>query len=130
MKNIKGVEKYSTEYDDIMDTPLKVVKGVYAKTTGCDYSIKIPNYLTSMKEVPVMGGSDGYHPTYTRDLETYLAWHGLKSDNELADYPRHDNTLRLFYKSLSKASDVVLYIGSYVRRIGTDLEYLNKEKVE
>ena len=129
MKTLENIEAWSSAYDHVMDTPLEVVKGVYAKTTKCDYSIKIPNDLTSMKEVAVMGGADGYHPTYTRDLESYLAWHGLKSDMELADYPRNDNTLRLHYKKLVDAEDALLYIKSYVRRIGTDLEYLNKEVV-
>jgi len=45
MKDLKGVEKYSEEYDLIMDLEMQVVANAY-DTEG--YSIKLPNDITGM----------------------------------------------------------------------------------
>ena len=100
-------------YHDIRDIPLKVVKGVASKTYEADWSIKIPNELTDMKERAVMGGADGYHPVYTIVLKEYLIDQGVHYDATGADYPVNGNTMRMYFKKLEDAHVALFFIKRY-----------------
>jgi hypothetical protein len=106
MKTLNNIEKYTTEYDNVMNTPLEVVHGVYDSQWG-EYSIKIPNELTSKTYLETF---DGDQPCYSRDIENKLEELGLSADTTLADYPRHGDTLRLIFKDLDKANASLFFI--------------------
>jgi hypothetical protein len=98
---------------NIRDIPLQVVEGVASKTYKADWSIKIPNELTEMKERAVMGGADGYHPTYSVALEEYLYDQGVTIFDTGADYPVNDNTLRMYFDRLDDAHVALFFIKRY-----------------
>ena len=106
MKTLNNLEKYTTEHDNVMNTPLEVVHGAYDSTWG-EYSIKIPNELTNKS---YMESFDGDQPCYSRDIENELKELGLVADTTLADYPRHGDTLRLIFKDLDKANASLYFI--------------------
>tara|TARA_R100001143_G_C3301107_1_gene105648 strand:+ start:34 stop:393 length:360 start_codon:yes stop_codon:yes gene_type:complete len=109
MKDLKGVEKYSEEYDLIMDLEMQVVANAY-DTEG--YSIKLPNDITGMS---IKRSFDGDCPVYKE-----VAWKvdldclGLRYDSTIADYPRHGNTLRIFYKDIEKAYSSLYFLRQFV----------------
>lgn len=106
MRTLNNVEKYSKTYDEVMNAELEVVHNAYDGRYG-KYSIKLPNSMTGMEYYEF---SSGYkHPDYTKwkSLPEYL-----KSDESLADNPRHNCTKRIFYKSLEKARAALFYIKS------------------
>jgi len=102
---------------DIRDIPLEVVEGVAEKIYNAKYSIKIPNELTHMVEHAVMGGADGYHPTYDKSVKRYLASNDVYADNTGADYPVNGNTLRLYFKTLDKAHVALWLIKKFEKEL-------------
>ena len=106
MKTLNNLEKYTTEHDNIMNTPLEVVQGAYDSNYG-EYSIKIPNELTNKS---YMESFDGDQPCHSADIKDMLKELGLVADTTLADYPRHGDTLRLIFKDLDKANASLYFI--------------------
>ena len=105
MKTLNNVEEYSHKYDEIMNAELELVHNAYDGRYG-EYSIKIPNSMTKMELIEFY---DGDQPSYNSlNLPKYL-----EEDNSLADYPRHDSTLRIFYKSLEKTTAALFYIKEF-----------------
>ena len=105
MQTLNNVEKYSKTYDKIMNAELEVVHNAYDGDYG-EYSIKIPNSMTKMELIEFY---DGDQPSYSSlNLPEYL-----EEDFSLADYPRHDSTKRIFYKSLEKATAALFYIKEF-----------------
>jgi len=109
-KSLKNIEKYSFEYDQLMNLDLEIIEGAYDsedKDWLPNYSIKIPNRLTNMELVSCM---DKDQPSYNRTIKNMLNNYNIKYDNSLADYPRHDNTLRIFFEDKEKATVALYYI--------------------
>lgn len=101
MKTLKNVEKYSEIYDEIMNAELELVYGAYDYD---QYSIKIPNSMSGLELVEMMDGDQPMYNTW-KDLPECL-----KHDRSLADYPRHNNTLRLFFDCIVKAQAALKFI--------------------
>lgn len=106
MKTLNNLEKYTPEYDNVMNTHLEVIHGAYGSDFG-EYSIKIPNELTNKTYLETF---DGDQPCHSTDVETMLEELGLSADTTLADYPRHGDTLRLFFNDLDKANASLFFI--------------------
>lgn len=86
-------EKYSPEWDELMNRELQIVKGAY----GYDdylWSFTIPNEATEMKLVEYM---DGDQPHYNSAAFTASLKEKGVDYMSLADYPRHNNKLRLMF---------------------------------
>lgn len=79
------------------------------------YSIKLPNDMTGMELHRFMDGDQpGYHAGgYLNMLEEY----DLCSDDGLADYPRHGNTKRIFYKDIEKAQAALFFLKKYNKEV-------------
>jgi len=119
MKELKGIEHYTPEYDDVMSAELEIIKDAYnyekygiREKAGFllypKYSIKLPNKMTGLS---LHETSDGQQPAYHSDgylnmLEQYDIYH----DESIADYPRHGDTKRIFYKDLEKAQAALYYL--------------------
>lgn len=122
MKTTKNLDLYTPEWDAIMDTELEIVVDAYNYDkdgqTKEDYlllpkhSIKIPNYCTGHESVTIM---DGEQPSYSANVDTLLSDLSLDADYSLADYPRHGDTLRVFYHDLEKAQAALFFIKSYAQ---------------
>mgnify|MGYP003121657570 FL=1 len=119
MKNFKNVSKYSKEYDEFMKAELEIVKDAYnyydkngsrqyTESPYPKYSIKLPNKMTGMRLVDYMDGTQPCYDNtaYLNMLEQYDIYH----DESLADYPRHDNTKRIFYSDLEKAQAALYFL--------------------
>ena len=102
MKTLNNVEEYSEIYDNIMNAELEVVQGAYRGEWG-EYSIKIPNSITKMELVSF---ADGDQPKYR--MPKFPEY--LEEDTQIADYPRHGSTLRIFYKDLEKAISALYFL--------------------
>ena len=110
MKTLKNVKQYSFEYDALMNLDLEIIEGAYNSDDEDwlpNYSIKIPNRLTSMRLVSFM---DGDQPSYNGVIDTLLIKYNIEADKQLADYPRHGNTLRLFFEDKEKAFVALYFI--------------------
>tara|TARA_R110000737_G_scaffold232027_1_gene245501 strand:- start:960 stop:1355 length:396 start_codon:yes stop_codon:yes gene_type:complete len=94
MRSLVKIEKYTPEYDELMDAPLELMHGVYGYVDENKYSIKIPNELA---KVTMHHSMDGDQPSYDRRAENYLREKGIEANLSLADYPRNGDTLRLFF---------------------------------
>jgi hypothetical protein len=122
MKSLKNLKHYTTEWDAIMDTELEIVEDAYNYDAEGNleedyllkpkYSIKIPNCCTGYKSVTTM---DGEQPSYNRNIETILSDLSLDADSSIADYPRHGDTMRVFYHDLEKAQAALFFIKSYAQ---------------
>ena len=99
MRTLVDIEKYTEAYDELMNSPLELLHGVYGYVEENKYSIKIPNELA---EVTMHQMMDGDQTSYSRDAEDYLKSHGIVCDQSLADYPRNGDTLRLFFNDVEK----------------------------
>lgn len=106
MKNLNNLEQYTPQHDEIMNTSLEIIEGAYESSFG-EYSIKIPHELSP---VSFLSTFDGDQPCYSGDIKTHLKSLGLNADKTLADYPRHGDTLRLFYTDLEKAQAALYFI--------------------
>tara|TARA_Y100000114_G_scaffold146535_1_gene157328 strand:+ start:457 stop:852 length:396 start_codon:yes stop_codon:yes gene_type:complete len=130
VKDYKDVTHYTDRYDDLMNTELEIVKNVYnydkdgAKQDDYllypKYSIKLPNKMTGLRMTSTM---DGEQPCYENTayldmLEKYDIYH----DMSIADYPRHGDTKRIFYKDLEKAQAALYYLKKHNN-------YINKKEV-
>lgn len=134
-RKVDTTEKYSPEYDSLMNAELEVISGAY-NHDGKNYypplSVKIPNKFTGMK---MHYSYDGDQPSYDRWLERWLEMCELSPDESLADYPRHDSTLRLFWHCPHKASDALKCIQVFTEYMKDnnykididDLEYMSSE---
>tara|TARA_R100000234_G_scaffold24611_1_gene14229 strand:- start:205 stop:600 length:396 start_codon:yes stop_codon:yes gene_type:complete len=130
MKDFKNVTYYTKEYDALMNAELEIVKNVYnydrdgAKEKDYllfpKYSIKLPNKMTGLRLTSYMDGEQpGYENTaYLNMLEEYDIYY----DKSCADYPRHDDTKRIFYKDLEKAQAALYYLKKHN-------DYINKKEV-
>ena len=122
MKTLKNLEHYTPEWDDKMDAELEIVKDAYNYDKDGQikedyllhpkYSIKIPNYCSGYKSVTTM---DGEQPSYNGNVDTLLSNLSLDADSGLADYPRHGDTMRVFYNDLEKAQAALFFIKSYAQ---------------
>jgi len=106
MKTLNNLEQYSTQHDAIMNTSLEIIEGAYESSFG-EYSIKVPHNLSPVSFIETF---DGNQPCYSRDVEQELESMNLKADTTLADYPRHGDTLRLFYSDIEKAQAALYFI--------------------
>ena len=77
MRSLVDIKKYTEAYDELMDSPLELLHGVYDYVEENKYSIKIPNELA---EVTMHQMMDGDQPSYSRDAEDYLESHGINYD--------------------------------------------------
>ena len=94
MKTLKNVEQYSLEYDKLMNLDLEIIEGAYNsqdKDWLPNYSIKIPNRLTSMRLVS-FGDCD--QPSYNGVIDTLLIKHDIKYDESLFSYLKIDSSGR------------------------------------
>ena len=131
MKKLTDVKKYSKKYDNIMNLELEVVENAYNTEHDREtneavgfkedyllspkYSIKLPNDITGMEEHRNWDGDFVRYINY--GWEDSLISNGLKSDSSLADYPRHGNTLRIFYKDLDKANAALYFLKKYAEEV-------------
>ena len=127
IKTYAGLVKYSPEYDELMNTHLEIIEDVYNFGAPKDekgyvedtsmtvkygsypkYSIKLPNEMTGLRFVEYM---DGDQPTYDKtDYLNMLEELDLYHDESIADYPRHGDTLRIFYHDLEKAQAALYFL--------------------
>ena len=115
-KSLKNIEKYSFEYDEIMNLELDIIEGAndsHSRDWLPNYSIKIPNSLTNMTLVSTM---DSDHPSYDLKVEKILTKYDIMYDKSLADTPRHNNTLRIFYGNKEKATVALYYIKQFLNQ--------------
>jgi hypothetical protein len=127
MKTLKNLEHYTPEWDDKMDAELEIVQDAYNYDKEGQikedyllypkYSIKIPNYCTGYNAVTTM---DGELPCYNGNVDTLLSDLSLDADSGLADYPRHGDTMRVFYHDLEKAQAALFFIKSYAQDFATE----------
>ena len=109
-KSLTNIQAYTPEHDQIMRLELEIVKNAYnenKKNWLPSYSIKIPNTLTDMKICELY---DSDQPMYNNKIEDLLSKFEVMYDKALADYPRYDNTVRIFFKSKEKAKVALYYI--------------------
>ena len=122
IKTLENLKKHSPEYDAVMNAELEVVESAYnfeqdrktdepigsRDSSYPRYSVKIPNEITGMSEVSTM---DGYQPTYKMsEIKNLLKRLNAYYDMSIADYPRHGNTLRIFYSDLAKAQAAIHFL--------------------
>tara|TARA_R100001510_G_C7515824_1_gene113478 strand:+ start:149 stop:565 length:417 start_codon:yes stop_codon:yes gene_type:complete len=122
IKTLQNLKKNSPEYDAVMNAELEVVESAhnfeYDRKTDEPigrtdypfprYSVKIPNEMTGMSEVSTM---DGYQPTYKMsEMKNMLKRLNADYDMCIADYPRHGDTLRIFYSDLVKAEAAIYFL--------------------
>ena len=123
----KRLKKYSAKYDSVMNTYLEIIEDVYNYDVPKDeknyvedtcmtvkygsypkYSIKLPNEMTGLRFVEYM---DGDQPAYDNtDYLNMLERLDLHHDDSIADYPRHDDTLRIFYHDFEKAQAALYFL--------------------
>ncbi len=126
-KTYKGLKKYSPEYDSVMNKHLEIIEDVYNYDAPKDeknyvedtcmtvkygsypkYSIKLPNEMTGLRLVDYMDGDQAAYDNtdYLNMLEELDLYH----DDSIADYPRHGDTLRIFYHDLEKAQAALFFL--------------------
>ena len=126
MRSLKHLEKYSPEWDEVMNLELEVVANAYNYIDGEKvwskpmYSIKLPNDMTGMRLYESMDGDQPMYDatSYLNMLEQYDLYH----DDSLADYPRHGNTKRIFYHDFEKAHASVYFLKKHY-------EFLKEQEV-
>jgi hypothetical protein len=126
MRSLKHLEKYSPEWDEVMNLELEVVANAYNYKDGKKvwskpmYSIKLPNDMTGMRLAQFMDGDQPMYDatSYLNMLEQYDLYH----DDGLADYPRHGNTKRIFYHDFEKAHASVYFLKKHY-------EFLKEQEV-
>jgi hypothetical protein len=127
MRSLKHLKNYTPEWDEVMNLELEVVANAYNYKDGEKsaypkpiYSIKLPNDMTGMELYQSMDGDQPMYPatSYLNMLEEYDLYH----DDGLADYPRHDNTKRIFYNNFEKAHASVYFLKKHY-------EFLKEQEV-
>ena len=126
MRSLKHLEKYSPEWDEVMNLELEVVANAYNYIDGKKvwskpmYSIKLPNDMTGMRLYKSMDSDQPMYDatSYLNMLEQYDLYH----DDSLADYPRHGNTKRIFYHDFEKAHASVYFLKKHY-------EFLKEQEV-
>jgi len=126
MRSLKHLEKYSPEWDEVMNLELEVVANAYNYIDGKKvwskpmYSIKLPNDMTGMRLYKSMDSDQPMYDatSYLNMLEQYDLYH----DDSLADYPRHGNTKRIFYHDFEKAHACVYFLKKHY-------EFLKEQEV-
>ncbi len=110
---VQDLTEYSIAHDRVMNTPLKVVHGVYMdnKWNKKPYSIKIPD---SVAKITIHQLSDGDQPSYaSKKIEQAIR--DAKIDyHTIADYPRHGDTLRLLFADQETAEKALVILQSIV----------------
>jgi len=101
-QTIQNLEAYTTAWDAVMNAELEVVQGVYFEKDGWndnEFSVKVPNSKSDMELISRM---DGDQPAYSDDVEDALTSRNVVFDT-IADYPRHDSTLRILFATKEEA---------------------------
>lgn len=99
--------KYSTEWDEVMNAELEVVRHAYFESIWAEfmYSVKLPNSMTNLKMISTF---DGDQPSYqSEDRFVAILFHlGIHPMDyrTIADYPRHGDTLRFGFRTLKDAN--------------------------
>ena len=119
MQNLIGIEKYSDEYDRVMNLTFTIVRGAYCGTR--DYTKEIQDDYTRSKpfsiaidskltwvEDHVFESDGGYtHPVHDSDYFDAKCIQLEVERDVVLDYPRHGNKLRYFFDSLEEATAVL-----------------------
>jgi len=117
MKDASNLEKYTPEWDSVYNAELEIVKGAYPSIwSEYQFSVKVPNMMSGMYLHSLW---DGDQPSYDPDMCQLAENLGLDYES-VADYPRHDNTLRLGFKSIKDAVKYLTALSMEVADYGTN----------
>ena len=112
--NINGLERYTPEHDEIMNTDLKIVIGKVSRYNKKQFSIAIPKKYTLVEYIS--SGVNGYtHPIHKKWVSQIIYNLEIEEDGYV-ECPRYKDRLRFLFKTIDEAVTALFMIKKYIKK--------------